>query len=571
MTTQAPSRKTLADLFPLIAQSDSSPAVKADMASAVRKVAKTLGTDPGFIPIDPRTLRRRLEGVSPQMAGVSRGRWNNIRSLFAKALTLATPILPGRSFRPLTPEWLSLADRLQFGRRTRLMPLMRRFSELLIPPDRLTLADLEGYRTGICEDRLRTNPEKTWDTLVWTWNACVREVPDWPQVMIPREAKREVYTFPWDYYPPCLHEDAKAYLREREGKDSWEAGPDKPARPATLETRERQLRMAAAAAVHQGVARDELTSLKELLTFERYLRILRFFQDRNGGKPSAQMRQIAYFLKSVVKHHLKLSDEALLPFEKVNRTLNSKQNRRGLTRKNRERLRPFDDPQVVKRYLELPWRIRQEVEKDKKRPIKRRALLAQIAAAIALLQIIPVRRRNIHSIELDKHLLARGKKLYIVFEEHETKTEEPIDFEVPDTVKELIAWYVRDYRPHLLRSETKALFPGEGSKPKGAGTLAQQVKKIIHDYLGLTFNLHLFRHAGTKIFLDVRPGQYGIPQRVLGHRSSDTTLSVYAGTETKSAGLAFASVLHERRMSTELPARVRPPRPIKARGKGGQS
>jgi len=91
--------------------------------------------------------------------------------------------------------------------------------------------------------------------------------------------------------------------------------------------------------------------------------------------------------------------------------------------------------------------------------------------------------------------------------------------------------------------------------------LAKQVKDIIYDYLGLPFNLHLFRHAGTKIYLDVRPGQYGIPQRVLGHRSSTTTMSVYAGTETKAAGLHFASVLRERRLSSELPERVRPPRP----------
>ncbi len=561
MTTKPASRKTLADLFPLISQADIPEKAKADMASAVRKVAKVIGTNPALLPVDAQSLRRRLETVSHQLAGVSQGRWNNIRSLLGKALALATPILPGRSYTPLTPAWQTLVDRLEFGRRTRLLPLMRRFSELEISPDKLTLADLEAYRVAICEDRLRSNPESTWDSLAWSWNACVREIPEWPQIAVPRKAKREIYSFPWDYYPPSLHEEVQAYLRHIAGHDLSEDSPESPARPATLETRERQLRMAAAAAIHKGVPRDQLTSLKELLTIDRYVLILQFFKDRSGGKSSPQTQHMAYFLKTVLRHHLKLDDDALIPFEKINRQINPKKKRRGLTRKNRERLRPFDDPDVVKKFLELPWRIRKDVEEDKKSPIKRRALRAQLAVAIAILQIIPVRRKNIHEIEIDKHLIARGKHLYLVFEEDETKTEEPIDFEIPTEYKDLIAWYVREYRPHLLRTQTNALFPGEGAKPKSGGTLAEQVKKIIFDYLGLPFNLHLFRHAGTKIYLDVRPGQYGIPQRVLGHRSSTTTMSVYAGTETKAAGLHFASVLRERRLSSELPERVRPPRP----------
>lgn len=571
MTTKPPSRKTLADLFPLISQADSSEKAKADMASAVRKVAKVLGTDPSLLPVDPQSLRRRLETISYQTAGVSKGRWTNIRSLVAKALALATPILPGRNFSPLTSEWLGLADRLAFGRRTRLLPMMRRFSELGIAPETLTLTDLEAYRIAICEDRMRSKPEKTWDTLIWSWNACVREMPGWPQVEIPRQQKRETYTFPWDYFPASLHEDAKAYLRRLAITSLEEDGPNKPARPATLETRERQLRMAAAAAIHQGVPPAELTSLKTLLRFDRYQQILRFFLDRNGGQPSPQVGYMASFLKTVAKYWLKLDEDALRPYEKISGRLNQKGRRRKLTAKNRERLRPLDDPQMVQKFLSLPSKIREEIEKDKKSPIKRRALRAQMAIAIAILQIMPVRRKNMHEIDIDHNLIERGKRLYLVFEGDDVKNEEPIDFEFPPETKELVAWYVREYRPYLLRAETSALFPGEGAGPKSAGTLAAQIKKTIHDYLGMEFNMHLFRHAGTKMYLDVRPGNYEVMRRVLGHRSINTTTSTYAGAENKSAGLHFASVLNERRMSSELPERVRPPRPRANKDKGGKS
>jgi len=571
MTTKPPSRKTLADLFPLISHADISEKAKAELSSAVRKVAQVLGTDPTFLPIDPQSLRRRLEPISHQMACVSHGRWNNVRSLFTKALALAAPIIPGRSIAPLLPEWLALADSLEFGRRTRLLPLFRRLSEMGVLPHQVALSDLEAYRAAICGDRLRARPERTWDTLVWSWNACVREIPGWPQVMIPREAKREVYTFSWDYFPASLHEDAKAYLRRLAMTSLEEDGPNKPARPATLETRERQLRMAAAAAVHQGVPPEELTSLEALLRFDRYQMILRFFLNRNDGKPTPQVGYIAAFLKTVAKYWLRLDEDALRPYEKISSRLNQQNGRRTMTAKNRERLRPLDDPELVQRFLSLPFKIREEVEKDKRSPIKRRALRAQIAAGIAILQMMPVRRKNLHEIDIEKNLIQRGKRLYLVIESSDVKNSEAIDFEFPPETKEIIAWYVREYRPHLLRKETSALFPGEGAGPKSAGTLSAQIKKTIRDHLGLEFNLHLFRHAGTKIYLDVRPGNYEVMRRVLGHRSIETTTSTYAGAETKTAGLHFASVLNERRRSSELPERVRPPRRKANKATGGGS
>jgi integrase len=185
--------------------------------------------------------------------------------------------------------------------------------------------------------------------------------------------------------------------------------------------------------------------------------------------------------------------------------------------------------------------------------------MAQRAAAIAILQIMPVRRRNISATDMEQNLITRGKRLYLVFEGDETKNEEPVDLEFPPDRKDLVAWYIREYRPHLLSEPNTALFPGEGGKPKGSATLAAQLKKVIKDYLGIDFNLHLFRHAGTKIYLDIRPGNYEVMRRVLGHRSINTTTSTYAGAENKSAGLHFASVLGERRASTDLPERLRPP------------
>jgi hypothetical protein len=108
MTVSPPSRTTLADLIPLIEQANLSPIQKRDQISAVKTTARLLGGSPAEIDADPIRLRKRLETIAPQAVGLSRGRWNNIRSLVGKALALARPILPGRQTARLLPEWKAL-------------------------------------------------------------------------------------------------------------------------------------------------------------------------------------------------------------------------------------------------------------------------------------------------------------------------------------------------------------------------------------------------------------------------------------------------------------------------------
>jgi site-specific recombinase XerD len=126
-----------------------------------------------------------------------------------------------------------------------------------------------------------------------------------------------------------------------------------------------------------------------------------------------------------------------------------------------------------------------------------------------------------------------------------------MDFELPAETADILSWYVREYRPVLLKQPTDALFPGAGTGPKSSGALATQISKTVFKYTGLKVNVHLFRHAGGKIFLDARPGQYEVVRRVLSHRSITTTTSFYAGAETRAAGQYFASVIAERRRALE--------------------
>ena len=544
MTVAQPSRTTLADLIPLIEQANLSPIQKRDQISAVKTTARLLGATPAEIDADPIRLRKRLETIAPQALGLSRGRWNNIRSLVGKALALARPVLPGRQTARLLPEWKALFAPLSRNRAASLLAMARYFSVRNVRPDEVRLADLETYHQAILNDRLRAKPEQTWDMIVWTWNACRREIAGWPDVEIPRSIRREIYVLPWSDFPASLKADVDAFLVRLSGADLSEDGPSRPARAATLKTREYQLRVGASALVHKGVDAESICSLADIVNLERFKLILRFLLDRHEGQTSPQVAQMAAFLKGVAKHWAKADDLALLQMQKVASRLST--GRRGLTSKNRERLRPFDDAKMVALFLDLPQRIRREVEKDP-RPPKRKAVDAQSAAAIGLLQAVPLRLGNLSRLDMRKNLIARGKRVYLVVPEGDTKNNEPVDFELPAETVDIVAWYIRDYRPHLVRAPTDALFPGEGSGPKAAYGLGPQIKAAVFRFTGLKVNTHLFRHAGAKIFLDQRPGQYEVVRQVLRHRSIETTTSFYAGAETRSAGQHYAAVINRLR------------------------
>jgi integrase len=425
--------------------------------------------------------------------------------------------------------------------------LTRYLSSTGVRPRDVSLADLEPYHEAIVNDRLRAKPEQTWDTIVWTWNACRREVDDWPDIEIPRPLRQEVYVLSWSDFPASLKAEIDAFLLRLSGADLSEDGPSRPARPSTLKTREKQLRVAASALAHKAVDPQSIRSLANIVSLERFKLVLRFLLDRHGGETSPQVAQIAAFLKGVAKHWVKVDDLTLLQMQKVTSRLST--GRRGLTPKNRERLRPFDDPQAVALFLGLPQRIRREVQKDPRSP-ERKAIAAQMAAAIAILQAVPLRIKNLAEIDMRKNLIARGKRVYLIVAEGDTKNGEPVDFELPSATVDIVAWYIREFRPHLTRASTDALFPGEGSGPKSEQGLGAQIKAAVFRFTGLTMNPHLFRHAGAKIFLDQRPGQYEVVRQVLRHRSIETTTGFYAGAETRSAGQHFASVIEGLRDDT---------------------
>ena len=407
---------------------------------------------------------------------------------------------------------------------------MRWCSAAGIEPEAISESTFTEFRDHL-DDALLRHPAATFAELVRGWRAARRSVEGWPRVDFTLPDQRDHWTLPWSAFPASLREDCSAWLNRLAGRDLLEDAPFRPVRPGTLERREWQLRAFATALVSRRRDPTTITGLKDLVEIEAYKEGLRFFLERSGGEPTTAIVDLARMLKAIARHDLKLDQHYLDRMATKRLSIG----RRGQTEKNRARLRPFDDPANVIALLRLPNKLMGIASRN--RNPRAGALQAQIAVAIEILTVAPIRLGNLANLDLEQNLVrpGRGKQRHIFFQASEVKNREPLEYALPLESVELIERYLTEFRPRLASPNCTALFPGRWGGPKAAQTLRVQIYQTIRSHTGLEMNPHLFRHAVAKIYLDAQPGNYGVVQRTLGHLSMNTTKIYYSGCETAAA------------------------------------
>jgi hypothetical protein len=120
-----------------------------------------------------------------------------------------------------------------------------------------------------------------------------------------------------------------------------------------------------------------------------------FFLERRGGASSSSVEDMATALKAVAKHYVKADRDTLDRMGAIVRKLAVK--KRGMTPKNRERLRALDDPDTVLALVRLPQRLMREAATGRLAP-RRAALPAQTAVAVEILLMAPIRLDNLRGV-----------------------------------------------------------------------------------------------------------------------------------------------------------------------------
>jgi integrase len=416
-----------------------------------------------------------------------------------------------------------------------------------IGPSAVAKETFDDYHSHLDHSLLK-RPDQTFAMTVRAWRRAEITIAGWPQIGVAVPDRRRQWVSGWDRFPEPFYQDCQAWCDRLAGRDLLEDAPFRPVRPTTLAHREWQIRAFASALVRMGRDPGTLICLGDLVEIEAFKTGLRFFLDREDSKPTTAIADLATTLKAVARHHVRVEPRHLDQMGSIIRRLAP--GRGGLTESNRARLRPFDDRGNVAALLKLPDELMRQARRH--RNLQRGAVRAQMAVAIEILLMAPIRMSNLVKIDIERNLVrpGQGRALHIVIAAEEVKNQEPLDYPLPPESVELLERYIRDFRSHLTSRENTALFPGVAGGPKNQAFVGEQISRTIRADTGLRVHPHLFRHIAAKLFLDANPGAYEVVRRVLGHRSIDTTTFFYTGLETPAAVRHFdKTILHLRKES----------------------
>jgi integrase len=173
--------------------------------------------------------------------------------------------------------------------------------------------------------------------------------------------------------------------------------------------------------------------------------------------------------------------------------------------------------------------------------------MAQLAVAIHLLSVAPVRMQNLSRIRIGENLLRPGgpeAPYMLVFAEYDVKNRQALEFPLPPETSAMLDTYIHIHRPVLMRGHNHDyLFPGKQKPCKDQKTLGNQISDLLFKHLGVKLTPHQFRHAAGAIILQAHPGNYELVRRVLGHKSIQTTIRSYIGLETLAATQQYGKLV----------------------------
>jgi integrase len=235
----------------------------------------------------------------------------------------------------------------------------------------------------------------------------------------------------------------------------------------------------------------------------------------------------------------------------------------GLTSKNENVLRKFDDPRLLQSLLALPDRLWREASREPAGS-GRAFLKFQNAIPIDLLIHAAPRMHNLSALTYGCHLhwtQGLGKPVLLVFGAEETKNREKIEFELPAVLGDRLWKFRNSIAPQVIGSKPDSVFVTWGGTRRGQHALALAVNKTVRRRLGVRVTPHQFRHLAAKIYLDQNPGGFEVVRQLLGHKHLKTTIGAYAGFNTKRAGRAHAKLLMQIREQEFAPTRRRKRKP----------
>ena len=517
--------------------------------SSLAGIARAFDQPMELIPARFSAVRARMAALHHVPLGWTTKTASNHRSN-AKAALLwfakETGVLPHGV--TLLPTWETLCAPLRDpSTRYRLLPFARFCSGVGIEPAAVDEAVIDRYMEHRARTTSRASDAASRRILARLWNAQIDRVDGWPQLRLVEPPVKAGEGPAWDDFQEGLRQDVEAHLaglaRVRRNKAGQRM---KGCKPATITMRRRELVAAVRMAVKEGIRLDSLTSLKALVHPDVTEKILEGYWRRHGEVPRPYTINLGCRFVALAHAIGGFDEDALRRLEDARFAL--EQHREdGMTPKNLALIRFVLTEGVWSRVVNLPEQLMHQARLQLRHAPVRAAVLAQIAAAVAILTVAPVRLGNLAGIRLGENLTKPGgpdSTFWLTFAKYDVKNNVPLQFKLDPRVTAIIDEYVHDFRPALMRgSNTDWLFPGEAGGYKEKISFSTQIVGRVYKATGLRITVHQFRHAAGALILKHRPGEYELVRRVLGHKSVQTTMSFYLDLAATQANEIFADIV----------------------------
>jgi hypothetical protein len=525
--------------------------------SALRGIARCFDQPLEAIPARFSAVRARMAALHHVPADWTPKTLANTRSNAKAALLWFTKEqkLPSAGIS-LSPAWDRLHRQLDDpSTRYRLSPFMRFCSGSGIEPSAVDEVVLDRYLIHRENTTARTSNASTRRIIARLWNKCISAIEGWPHTRLFEPPVMTKEGPAWTDFPVGLQNDTKQHLadlgRMRRTKNGFRPGACK---VSTIEMRRREIVAAARTAVKSGVPIESLTSLSALLQPEVATAILDSYWKQNGPVPSTYTINLGGRLFSIAQQIGCFDETALEKLGDLRYAL-EQHREEGMTEKNLAVVRMALTPGVWDRVVNLPKKLLQQARAQRRHAPIRAGVLAQIAVAVGILTVAPVRLGNLTMIRLGENLIkpdGPDSNFWLQFPKYDVKNRRALQFKLAEEITGIINEYVHDFRPALLRGRIEDwLFPGISGDHKEKISFGTQIVERIQKTIGLRVTCHQFRHAAAALILKHRPGEFELVRCLLGHRTVETTRRFYIDLETVAANEIYSDIVYRRLKSDD--------------------
>jgi integrase/recombinase XerD len=181
------------------------------------------------------------------------------------------------------------------------------------------------------------------------------------------------------------------------------------------------------------------------------------------------------------------------------------------------------------------------------------AILHRDGLLIALLALVPLRRRNIAGLRLNRNVIEINGTWLITLDSSETKTRASLEMNWPDELLAPLQTYLDIYRPFLASLPGRwskpidhALWVSSDGSPMTEMAIYDRIRKHTGDTFGVAINPHLFRDAAATTLAIADPERVRVAAPLLGHRTFKTTERYYQQAKSFDAHRQYVAALFDR-------------------------